>query len=112
MVEFAIVEEHVGVGVRGDGEGALADLGADEGPGFALTVPEADTAVARSCGDQVGVPEALQARAIAVRRRSWVRPGDHARMLAAHGREQDTVSLRTIRRLIELERQLGLGIER
>jgi hypothetical protein len=38
--------------------------------------------------------------------------GDHARMLAAHRREQDTTSLRTARRLIELERQLGLGLER
>jgi hypothetical protein len=38
--------------------------------------------------------------------------GDHARMLAALGHEQDAAKLRTIRRLIELERQLGLGIER
>jgi len=38
--------------------------------------------------------------------------GDHARMLAALGREQDTIKLRTVRRLIELERQLGLGLER
>jgi len=38
--------------------------------------------------------------------------GDHARMLAALGREQDTAKLRTVRRLIELERQLGLGLER
>lgn len=38
--------------------------------------------------------------------------GDHARMLAAHGREQDADKLRTVRRLIELERQLGLGLER
>jgi hypothetical protein len=30
----------------------------------------------RSCGDQVGVPDALQARAIAVRSRSWVTPGE------------------------------------
>jgi hypothetical protein len=38
--------------------------------------------------------------------------GDHARMLAALGREQDAAKLRTVRRLIELERQLGLGLER
>ena len=38
--------------------------------------------------------------------------GDHARMLAALGREQDAGKLRTVRRLIELERQLGLGLER
>jgi hypothetical protein len=35
--------------------------------------------------------------------------GDHARMLAALGREQDAAALRTVRRLIELERQLGRG---
>lgn len=38
--------------------------------------------------------------------------GDHARMLAALGRDEDAAKLRTVRRLIELERQLGLGLER
>jgi hypothetical protein len=38
--------------------------------------------------------------------------GDQARMLAALGREQDDTPLRTVRRLIELERELGLGLER
>jgi hypothetical protein len=38
--------------------------------------------------------------------------GDHARMLSALGREQDAVLLRSVRRAIELERQLGLGLER
>lgn len=40
--------------------------------------------------------------------------GDHARMLAALDREQDLEPLRTLRRLIELERELsrGLSIER
>ncbi len=38
--------------------------------------------------------------------------GDHARMLAALDREQSAAKLRTVRRLIELERQLGLGLER
>lgn len=37
--------------------------------------------------------------------------GDHARMLAALGREQDLARLRTLRRVIELERELGLGLE-
>jgi hypothetical protein len=37
--------------------------------------------------------------------------GDHARMLAALGREQDDTPLRTVRRLIEIERELGLGLE-
>jgi hypothetical protein len=38
--------------------------------------------------------------------------GDHARMLAALDREKDGANLKTVRRLIELERQLGLGLER
>lgn len=38
--------------------------------------------------------------------------GDHARMLAALGQDEDAGKLRTVRRLIELERQLGLGLER
>lgn len=38
--------------------------------------------------------------------------GDHARMLAALGREEDAANLRTVRRLIELEHQLGRGLER
>lgn len=38
--------------------------------------------------------------------------GDHARMLAALGRDEDAAELRTVRRLIELERQLGFGLER
>jgi hypothetical protein len=38
--------------------------------------------------------------------------GDAARMLAALGREQDFDRLRTLRRVIEVERQLGLGLER
>jgi hypothetical protein len=37
--------------------------------------------------------------------------GDHARMMAALGREEDATRLRTVRRLIELERELGLGLE-
>ena len=38
--------------------------------------------------------------------------GDHARMLAALGRDEDAARAATVRRLIELERQLGLGLER
>lgn len=38
--------------------------------------------------------------------------GDHARMLAALGRDQDLARLRTLRRIIELERELGFGLER
>jgi hypothetical protein len=36
---------------------------------------------------------------------------DHARMLAALGREDDLQPLRTMQRLIELEHELGRGIE-
>jgi hypothetical protein len=49
-------------------------------------------------------------------RPSVASPDDHARMLAALGREQDHIPLRTMQRLIELERELhrgrGLSIER
>jgi hypothetical protein len=38
--------------------------------------------------------------------------GDGARMLAALGRDEDLARLRTLRRVIEVERQLGLGLER
>jgi len=37
--------------------------------------------------------------------------GDLARMLAALGREEDVGNLRQLRRLIELEHELGLGID-
>ncbi len=36
--------------------------------------------------------------------------GDLARMLSALGREEDVAKLRQLRRLIELERELGLGL--
>ncbi len=45
--------------------------------------------------------------------RPWVASiGDHARMLAALGREQDLVPLRTLHRLIELEHGLSRGLVR
>ncbi|HZT91698.1 MAG TPA: hypothetical protein VFA05_06650 [Gaiellaceae bacterium] len=37
--------------------------------------------------------------------------GDLARMLSALGREEDAEKLRQLRRLIELEHELGLGID-
>ncbi len=61
VLELAVVEKDVGVGVGGDGEGALANPLADEGPSLALAVPEADAAVAK-----------------VVRRPDW-RPGGLAR---------------------------------
>jgi hypothetical protein len=42
-------------------------------------------------------------------RPSVASPDDHARMLAALGREQDQVPLQTMQRLIELERELDRG---
>ena len=47
MTEFAVVEEHVRVGVGRDREGPLADVGADQGPRLTLAVPEADPTVAQ-----------------------------------------------------------------
>ena len=47
VVELAVVEQHVCVGVGGDRERALADAGADQRPGLALAVPKADAAVAQ-----------------------------------------------------------------
>jgi hypothetical protein len=46
VVDLAVVEQHVRVGVGGHGERALADAGADQRPGLALPMPEADSAVA------------------------------------------------------------------
>jgi hypothetical protein len=50
VVELAVVEEDVVVGVGGGGDGALPDAVADEGPGFPLAVPEAYAAVAEVVG--------------------------------------------------------------
>src|SRR6266536_64530 len=46
VVELAVIQEDVGVGVGGDRQRALADAGTDQRPGLALAVPEADAAVA------------------------------------------------------------------
>lgn len=45
MVELAVVEEHVRVRVRCDGERALANAGADQRPGLALPMPKTDPPV-------------------------------------------------------------------
>src|SRR5438309_6295041 len=47
MVELAVVEEDVRIGVGRDRKRALADAGTDQGPGLALAVPEADPTVAK-----------------------------------------------------------------
>lgn len=44
-------------------------------------------------------------------RPSVASPGDLARMLGALGRQSDIDRLRTLRRVIELERERGLGLE-
>lgn len=109
---------------------ALEDLGARRTDGKALRLDE-DLArepvleLKTDAGELKIVPEPAGTRGYDDLRRaasreplgSGLRPsiaslGDHARMLAALGREQDAAKLRTVRRLIELERQLGLGLER
>lgn len=47
MVELAVVEEHMRVRVRGNGERPLTDTSAYQRPRLALTVPEADPPVAQ-----------------------------------------------------------------
>jgi hypothetical protein len=42
VVELAIIEQDVRVGVGSDGERALADAGADQRPRLALPMPETD----------------------------------------------------------------------
>ena len=67
MVELAVVEQHVRVGVGGHGERALTDARADQGPGLALPVPQADPAVAEVVRRPGRRARRLAARAIAVR---------------------------------------------
>jgi hypothetical protein len=109
---------------------ALEDLGACRTDGGALRLEEELARVPvlvlhTDAGELKIVPEPAGTRGYDDLRRaasreplgSGLRPaiaslGDHARMLAALDREQDAAKRRTIRRLIELERQLGLGLER
>jgi hypothetical protein len=109
---------------------ALADLNARHPNRIELRVEESLAsepvlALETDAGELKVVPEPAGTRGYddlrrAARREplgSGLRPlvaslGDHARMLAALGREEDAAKLRTVRRLIELERQLGLGLER
>ena len=110
---------------------ALEDLNARRTDGKRLVVEQlADTAVLEletDAGKLKVVPEPAGTRGYDDLRRAsnreplgqGVRPwvasiGDHARMLAALSREQDVEPLRTLRRLVELERELsrGLGVER
>ena len=109
---------------------ALEDLNARRSDGRRLRL-DADLAreplaeLASDAGQLKIVPEPAGTRGYDDLRRgatreplgSGLRPsiaslGDHARMLAALGRDEDAAELRTVRRLIELERQLGLGLER
>jgi hypothetical protein len=108
---------------------ALDDLGASRADGRALRLDELAREpvleLETDAGELKIVPEPAGTRGYddlrrAARREplgSGLRPsiaslGDHARMLAALDRQEDASKLRTVRRLIELERQLGLGLER
>ncbi len=109
---------------------ALKDLNARRTDGEELALEESLArepvlALETDAGELKVVPEPAGTRGYddlrrAARREplgSGLRPsvaslGDHARMLAALGREEDAGKLRTVRHLIELERQLGLGLER
>jgi hypothetical protein len=101
---------------RADGKPFALEQGLPEGP-----VIELET----DAGELKVVPEPAGTRGYDDLRRdasreplgSGLRPsvaslGDAARMLAALGRDEDLDRLRTLRRVIELERQLGLGLER
>src|SRR3954462_5547115 len=56
MVELAVVEQDVRVRVRGDGERALTDAGADQRPRLPLPMPETDSAVAEVVWGPSGRP--------------------------------------------------------
>jgi hypothetical protein len=51
MVEFSIAEEHVRVRVSRHRKGALANAGADERPGFALTMRRSPSTSSRIGAD-------------------------------------------------------------
>lgn len=109
---------------------ALADLNARRPDGKQVALEESLTSVPvleleTDHGELKIVPEPEGTRGYDDLRRaanrepigSGLRPsvasvGDLARMLSALGREQDIPSLRTLRRLAELEHELGRGIER
>ncbi len=108
---------------------ALEDLNARRRDGKALRAEDLAREPVLALDTDVGelkiVPEPVGTRGYDDLRRgasreplgSGLRPsvaslGDHARMLAALDRDQDAAALRTVRRLIELERQLGRGLER
>ncbi|MDQ3856839.1 MAG: hypothetical protein M3327_00070 [Actinomycetota bacterium] len=111
-------------------EGALEDLNARRRDGKKLDL-EASTLTDKAAlevdtdyGELKVVPEPEGTRGYDDLRRAAVReplgqglrpsvasPGDLARMLGALGRESDAERLRTLHRVIELERSLGLGLE-
>ena len=98
---------------------ALAELGA-AGVDLSTTEP---TAVATAHGQLRVVPVPAGTRGYDDLRRAATREplgqglrpavaskGDLARMLSALGRDEDVQKLRQLRRLIELERELGVGL--
>lgn len=101
-------------------EEALGELGAGETEIDA----EQPTTLATPYGELRVVPMPAGTRGYDDLRRAAVREplgqglrpavaskGDLARMLSALGREEDAENLRQLRRLIELEHELGLGID-
>ncbi|MGH3115398.1 MAG: hypothetical protein ACRDOP_18210 [Gaiellaceae bacterium] len=108
---------------------ALDDLNARRHDGKPLTVDqdvasESVLELHTDAGEMKIVPEPAGTRGYDDLRRAATREplghglrpsvaslGDHARMLAALGREQDVAPLRTLHRVVELERELGFGIE-
>jgi hypothetical protein len=101
-------------------EEALGELGVGE----TELDPEQLTTAATPYGELQVVPMPAGTRGYDDLRRAAVREplgqglrpavaskGDLARMLSALGREEDAEKLRQLRRLIELERELGLGID-
>ncbi len=102
-------------------EEALGELGVVETEVDA----EQPTTVATAYGELRVVPMPAGTRGYDDLRRAAVREplgqglrpavaskGDLARMLSALGREEDAERLRQLRRLIELEQELGLGLDR
>lgn len=98
---------------------ALGELGVSE-PGLDLEEP---TTVMTAYGELRVVPVPAGTRGYDDLRRAAIREpigqglrpavaskGDLARMLSALGREEDLEKLRQLRRLIELERDLGVGL--
>jgi hypothetical protein len=102
----------------------LAEALDELGVGEAELDPEEPTAVMTPHGELRVVPVPAGTRGYDDLRRAAVREplgqglrpavaskGDLARMLSALGRDEDVEKLRQLRRLVELEHEIGLGID-